>query len=642
MSGFSRFLPGHAGDGRSRLASKLLRTVLSVYLCAAFAITCLQLVLDYQDEERRLRLEIDQVAEAFLPALAPALWNLDNDQVRSTSEGMWVNPAIWQLTVRDDLGELITEQVRSAEGFASSWDLPRYEYVYEIRFSDDAGRDETVGKLTLASSAYVVARRATSTFLFTLANAVVKTLILWLIIYYVLVRVVARPLGVLTRAIHRINPDNSLAARSQAQNLAVLHTDDELGDVAISVNQLESALIQKNNAIAERQERLEATVEALERASAAKSQFLAHMSHELRTPLNGMLGMTELLASTPLSTRQDQYLSVLMSSNQQLLAVINNILDYSKIESGRLELEHIEFDLHKLVDDCAALAEVGANRKGLSLPHTFVSDGPSRFVGDPTRLRQVLDNLLNNAIKFTAEGSVAMKVEVTPADKRMRARFQVVDTGIGISREQQTKLFQSFSQGDQSTTREFGGTGLGLAICKQLVELMGGQIEVASEPGQGTTFSFHVLLDAAEPAVQAEEESADALDAPTQYPHLRVLVAEDNQVNQMVVKGMLKRFGIEADFAEDGAQAVDRCEAAEASYDLIFMDIEMPVLDGWAATRALRGGSAADRVGMIVGLSAHALNVDLEKAEACGMDAYVAKPVRMDDLAGILRQAAAS
>ncbi len=639
MSALSRSPADHAGSGRSPLASKLLRTVLSIYLLAACAITCFQLVLEYRDEERRLRLEIDQVAQAFLPALAPALWNLDNEQVRSTSEGMWVNPAIWHLTVRDDLGELISERVREADGFGSGWDLTRYEYVYEIHFSDESGK-EPVGMLTLASSAYVVAGRATSTFLFTLANAALKTLLLWLIFYYVLVRVVTRPLGVLTRAIHRINPDNSLLARSQEHNLSALHTDDELGDMAVSVNQLESALIQKNNAIAERQDRLEATVEELERASAAKSRFLAHMSHELRTPLNGMLGMTDLMASTQLSNEQDQYLSVLKSSSQQLLAVINNILDYSKIESGRLELEHIEFDLQTLVNDSVALAGVDAARKGLRLPCSFICDGPSRFLGDPTKLRQVLDNLLSNAIKFTAEGSVSMKAEVTQADTKVRAQFEVADSGIGITPEQQRNLFQSFSQGDQSTTRQFGGTGLGLAICRQLVELMGGEIELESEAGRGTTFTFHVLLDHPAASSQTVEESADATVRPMQYPSLRVLVAEDNQVNQLVVKGMLKRFGVDADFAANGAEALERCEASNAAYDLVFMDIEMPVLDGWAATRALREGPAADRVRMIVGLSAHALNVDREKAEACGMDAYVAKPVRMEEIAGILGRAA--
>ncbi len=634
MSVFSR---DHASSGRSPLASKLLRIVLSIYLIAAFAITCFQLVLEYRDEERRLRQEIDQVANAFLPALAPALWNLDNKQVRSTSEGMWVNPAIWHLTVRDDLGEVITERVRKAEGFASGWDLTRYEYVYDIHFSDDAG-NAPVGVLTLASSAYVVAGRATSTFLFTLANAALKTLLLWLIFYYVLVRVVTRPMGVLTRAIHRINPDNSQVTRSQQQNLSVLHTNDELGAMALSVNQLESALIQKNKAIAERQGRLEATVEELERASAAKSRFLAHMSHELRTPLNGMLGMTDLMASTPLSNEQNQYVSVLKSSSQQLLAVINNILDYSKIESGRLELEHIEFDLQALVADSVALAGVDAARKGLSLPCTFSSDGSPRVLGDPTKLRQVLDNLLNNAIKFTAEGSVAINVELKPDNTGMQAQFCLKDTGIGITPEQQARLFRPFSQGDQSTTRQFGGTGLGLAICRQLVELMGGQIELDSQPGRGTAFTFNISFDPPEASSRIIEKGTTA--RPAQYPSLRVLVAEDNEVNQLVVKGMLKRFGVDADFADNGAEALERCEASNAAYDLVFMDIEMPVLDGWAATRALRDGPAADRVGMIVGLSAHALDVDRAKADACGMDAYFAKPVRMEEIAEILGRAA--
>ncbi|MEM1434742.1 MAG: ATP-binding protein [Pseudomonadota bacterium] len=627
---------------RSPLAAKLLRTVLSIYLLAAFGITCFQLVLEYREEQQRLRLELDQIAEAFLPVLAPALWNLDNDQVSSTSAGIWVNPAIWRLTVHDDRGVLVTERVRDVDGFGSGWNLPSFEYAYDVRFFDRTAAAQKVGVLTLASNTYVVARRATGTFLFTIANAVLKTLLLWLITYYVLVRLVARPLSTLTRTIHGINPDTSSESRSEEHLAPALHTDDELGEVAVSVNQLETALIEKNRAIVERQQHLETTVAELERASAAKSRFLAHMSHELRTPLNGMLGMTELLTTTPLNGQQAEYLDTLTSSSQQLLAVINNILDYSKIEAGRLELERIEFDLHRLVSDCVALAEGAAGRKGLSLQRSVRCDGPAQFLGDPTKLRLVLDNLLNNAIKFTSEGSVriSVEVEVEDAGERTRAHFEVTDTGIGIAPEQQLNLFESFRQGDQSTTRQFGGTGLGLAICRQLVELMGGAIEVRSEPEQGTTFSFAIPLATAAASARPDAPPADQATELFQYPSLRVLVAEDNQINQKVVNGMLKRFGVNAVFAADGAQALERCAVPDARFDLVFMDIEMPVLDGWAATRALRQGPAADRVGMIVGLSAHALRVDREKAEACGMDDYLAKPISMNDLAGILRKAA--
>ncbi len=639
MPALPRFLTRHTDGNRSPLASKLLRTVLSIYLLAAFCVTCFQLVLEYREEERRLRLEVDQVAEAFLPALAPALWNMDHEQVRGTSEGMWVNPAIWRLTVRDDLGETIAERAREVEGFASGWSLPWYEYVYEICFTDSSGRDNPVGRLTLASNAYVVARRATGTFLFTVANAALKTLILWLIFYYVLVRVVARPLSVLTRAIRHINPDSSSVPRTQERNLSVLHTDDELGEVAVSVNQLEGALIEKNKAIADRQRHLERTVDELERASAAKSEFLAHMSHELRTPLNGMIGMTELLATTPLNHEQNEHLAVLGSASRQLLGVINNVLDFSKIESGRLELEQVPFDLERLVADCVALAQGAAAGKGLQLNSMVRGDGEAHVVGDPTRLRQVLDNLVNNAVKFTARGSVTVTVDVVRVETRRRVRFEVADTGIGITRQQREHLFESFRQGDQSTTRRFGGTGLGLAISQQLVALMGGEVELVSEPGKGAAFSFEVVLEAADTGAQVPED--EPLPA-EQYPGLRVLVAEDNQVNQRVVKGMLQRFGVRADIAGDGAQALQRCEAPGAAFDLVFMDIDMPVLDGWSATRALREGPAANRVGMIVGLSAHALDVDREKAGACGMDGYVAKPMRMQELGNILHRAHAA
>ncbi|MDH3641075.1 MAG: ATP-binding protein, partial [Gammaproteobacteria bacterium] len=509
--------------------------MLSIYLLAALLITCFQLVLEYREEEQRLRLELNQIAEAFLPVLAPALWNLDTEQIESTTEGIWVNPAIWRLAINNDLDTRVAERTRHADATMYGWEPPWYEFHYDITYVDESGISTPVGALKLSSNALVVARRATSTFMFTIANAIVKTLMLWLIFYYVLVRMVTRPLFTLTNAIHRINPHNSSPANSQEENLSELHTDDELGDLALSFSELEASLIEKNTAIADRQDHLEQTVEELERASAAKSVFLAHMSHELRTPLNGMLGMVDLLSSTGLNEQQQHYLSTLAGSSNQLLSVINNVLDYSKIESGKQELEKIDFDLETLAGNCIATFGAMAEAKGIKLAYKLDGADGAHVRGDPTKLTQVISNLLGNAIKFTDAGSVELEVATavdtgTDADA-LRASFAVSDTGIGLTDSQRAHLFESFSQGDRSTTREFGGTGLGLAISRQLVELMGGAIMVSSRPGEGSIFSFEVLLEkASATSAQADTtEPAQTTQPRTEeYARLKVLVAEDN------------------------------------------------------------------------------------------------------------------
>jgi len=290
------FNVANAGTPESPLASKLLRTVLSVYLLVALVVTVLQLGMEYREERMRLQEELNQVANAFLPVLTTSLWNLDDDQLERSMDGIWVNAAVGHIDVSDDLDQQLVNRNRAMNYLGLSSDsLPWYQYSYDINYSDNLGSDLFVGRLTLGASSLVVFQRATSTFMYTVINAFIKTFVLWLFFYYALVKYVSRPLHKLTRSVHQINPDNSEESECNRMNLSELHTDDELGDLAKGFTDLESALIQKNLTIDERQSNLEETVEELERVSNAKSVFLAHMSHELRTPLNGLLGMIDFL-----------------------------------------------------------------------------------------------------------------------------------------------------------------------------------------------------------------------------------------------------------------------------------------------------------------------------------------------------------
>ena len=378
---------------------------------------------------------------------------------------------------------------------------------------------------------------------------------------------------------------------------------------------------------------------AAQAASRAKSDFLANMSHEIRTPLNGVVGMLQLLAGTPLDAGQRRYASVAVASAKSLLTLINDILDFSKIEAGKLELEHLPFDLAELAEQAVAILSVRAGEKGLAVSCAVDPAVAHRRVGPGDRVRQVLVNLLGNAVKFTAAGSVTLRVTMgDPAgDPAGHAadliRFAVTDTGVGIPPDRLDRLFKSFSQVDASTTRKYGGTGLGLAISRQLAELMGGAVGVESTVGVGSTFWFTARLPAdAQPAAAAEPTAVPSTPpaAAAAVPAgRRVLVAEDNEVNQMVVGEMLRRLGYAADLVGDGRAAVEAF--VRGGYDLVLMDCQMPEMDGFAATAAIRA-EGGPRV-PIVALTANALAGDRERCLAAGMDDYLTKPIDAGALA---------
>lgn len=510
-----------------------------------------------------------------------------------------------------------------------------------------------------------------------------------------------------------------------------------------------------------------------------KSEFLATMSHEIRTPMNGVLGMSQLLAETNLSERQQRYVSVINASGKSLLDVLNNVLDFSKIEAGKMELENIPFDLQSLVDECMSVFSLKAQERKVNLYGGLDASAPRVCRGDPTRLRQVIMNLLSNAVKFTFDGNVSLQVALPDsellASKKVKLHFLVKDEGIGIEPKQQKKLFKAFSQSNPSTARKFGGTGLGLVISKQLLLLMGGDIKVESEFGKGSTFTVELELgvvsekdsltyhpaeknlvnvtalivespDAAKvyseqlrywgvevytatsraqaietlesishaDAVQvitaaslvdgngielvsdlesrfpdkkiqamvlapisgqdsdtppsgifkilerpltssvlhnAITQAGDSYSFPDQgllvqpnrsdFGEIRALIAEDNQINQMVITGILKKFNIEPVVVEDGAEAVDKVVSNTGEFDLILMDCEMPVMDGWEAAERIRATETSydiDTPVKIVALSAHVIAEPKARALASGMDHFVAKPVNIDSVEEILHE----
>lgn len=633
------------------ISRRMTLQVLSTSLLIALLAGGYQLYAAYRDGLQAIHEGLRVIGTTQVPALTADVWQLDESLIQQQLAGIASQPDVSLAEITGDMPFQVAPIGQRASPTDSAW-LPqvvsrRYDLV---RPDEVTGQRQVIGQLAVEVSLSGLHGRLRDIALTVLLTELLRSAVLAVAIVIGMRLLILRHVQQVARYASELTLDQldrplKLARAPRVQPGQA----DEIDVLVDAINGMRVSLqdeIAKRQATEQRSQQLAVDKEAAELANAAKGEFLANVSHEIRTPMNAIIGMSDLALHSGMAEPQRGYIQRVSTAARLLLGILNDILDFSKIEAGKLDLEQTPFSLTDVLDSLLDVVGVKAREKGLVLSFTVASDAPIRLMGDPLRLQQVLVNLVGNAVKFTAQGQVKLSVCVlSQGPGEVTLRFDVSDTGVGMTSEQLARLFQPFSQGDSSTSRHFGGTGLGLAISRQLVAMMGGEIDVSSQLGQGSTFGFSLRypLDMARTGDgqsqrlgvltgQGGHGTLGHLPLPVAPPELagvRVLLAEDNEVNQELAVALLERVGITVAVAANGHEVL--ALLAQQRFDCILMDCQMPGMDGYTATRCIRADARWKRL-PIIAMTANAMVSDRQKVLDAGMSDHVSKPISVEDL----------
>ncbi|PSF04960.1 hybrid sensor histidine kinase/response regulator [Marinobacter fuscus] len=647
---------------RQRLSYRLTRDTVLVAMVLGLVLNLLQITLDYFVARDAMEQEVRALIMISQSPASQIAYNIDTRLAEELLDGLLQHPATIDARIIDSDKQTMAAASRSSPESRYRWasDLlfgANRVFSQELRVSQLA--DLPLGHLVLTVDTYHYGLQFLSRATNTLIIGMLKSLALSGALLAIFYLVLTRPMMSVINALSQVKASSPETVRLPVPEH---HERDEIGTMVGIVNQhlanMEQSVIQLRKAesaiknysseleqevedrtreISEKNEALQRGNRALVRAkedavrrARARANFLASMSHEIRTPLNGVLGMLGLALDSEQDDSQRNRLEIALTAGQSLLSLLNDILDISKVEAGKLSLETIPFSARSLIEECSTLHAQQARKKQITLINETAPDMPGSFLGDPTRIRQVLNNLLSNAIKFTDSGSVTIRAGWSGGTLTL----EVIDTGIGMSKTGLQRIFSPFAQADTDTTRLYGGTGLGLTLCRQLVDRMHGRIRVDSQEGRGTHFTVTLPLPVHQPEHQLltpppPQNPAGA----TEGVSLNILLVEDNQVNQLVASSLLKKLGHRVDLAENGKKGIEALQ--RQTYDLVLMDCQMPVMDGYEATRIIRRNPRWQQI-PIIAVTANVMQGDREDCLASGMNDYITKPYNRDELRAVI------